>query len=100
MSNYCITIKNLNVLLPRMAAVTGGTAGKAWTHTGAGCKAVVGALFIEQGSRLYGNAWTVSEMVNPQGGQRSILRADSAADLFAVMHAWLAGADAATHPRS
>lgn len=100
MSNYRITDQNLNSLLQRMAAITGGTAGKAWTKTDAGCVAVVGALVVEKGSRLYGLAWTVSQMVNEQGGQSDILRAKSATDLFLIMLAWLAGAETVINKRA
>lgn len=90
-----ITSSNLAALLARMVAATGAPTGDLYTKTDGGVKARVGALFIEQGSRTYGRAWKVCRMVNEAGGEQTVLRAATAADLWYAMQAWLDGYEAA-----
>lgn len=51
----------------------------------------VGSLIVERGSATYGRAWMLCEVLNEAGGQRSLLRANTARELYDQMHAYLAG---------
>ena len=88
-----ITKKDLGRLLVRMNNQTGAPKGPVWTkrEDGKGMRATVGALILDQGSATYGNAWAISEITNEAGGQRSILRARTARELWDATQAWLDG---------
>ena len=87
-----ITIKPIEALRDRMAGMLGAPA-EAWSKNpdGAGYTANVGALVIRQGSKTYGNAWTISRLVNTGGGESVIVRGSTAAELYAAAHAWCEG---------
>lgn len=90
MSNR-ITMKDLRPVLARVVRETGAPQGALWIRTGSRNVALVGALFIEQGSTTYGRAWTLSRMANASGGQSDVLRGRTAADLYHALHAYLQG---------
>lgn len=90
-----ITIKNLRALLGIMARELGTPEGPAYTRQGGRSIATVGKLLIQTGSSTFGNAWVLCQIMNEQGGQRSILRAGSARELFNLMHAYRDGYAAA-----
>lgn len=86
-----ITIKDLMALLEIMAHELGTPEGPAYTRQGERNVATVGKLLIQPGSSTYGNAWVLCQITNEQGGERSILRAGSARELFNLMHAYRDG---------
>jgi len=86
-----ITVKNLEALRDLMALELGRPNGPTYTREGARNVALVGKLIINRGSTLNGLAWGLSEITNERGGERSLLRAGSARDLFSLMHAYRAG---------
>lgn len=90
-----ITIKDLMALLEIMAHELGTPEGPAYTRQGERNVATVGKLLIQPGSSTFGNAWALCQITNEQGGERSILRAGSARELFNLMHAYRAGYAAA-----
>lgn len=51
----------------------------------------VGAVFYEPGSTTNGIAHGIAQIVNDAGGQRTLLRARTAAELLPMVHAWLDG---------
>ena len=87
-----ITIKHIEVLRDRMAGMLGAPA-EAWSKNpnGAGYTANVGALVIQRGSKTYGNAWTVSRLVNADGAESVVIRGTTAAALYAAAQAWCQG---------
>lgn len=90
-----ITIKDLTALLGIMARELGTPEGPAYTRMGGRNVATVGKLLIQPGSSTYGNAWALCQIMNERGGERSILRAGSARELFNLMHAYWDGYTAA-----
>lgn len=86
-----IRIENLLALAETIARQTGRPIGPSCTLVDGRNVALRGKLIIDQGSRMYGNAWTLSELVNERGGQRDLLRASSARELFELMHAYIPG---------
>lgn len=86
-----ITIKDLTALLGVMAREPGTPEGPSYTRQGDRNVATVGKLLIQPGSSTYGNAWALCQIMNEGGGERSILRAGSARELFTLMHAYRAG---------
>jgi hypothetical protein len=92
-----ITVKNLNGVMHLMALTLGIPEGPLWTPRpdGKGSQSRIGALVLQQGSRYYGNAWAISQIMNEGGGENTLLRAHSARELFDAAHAWIAGYDAA-----
>lgn len=91
-----ITTKHLETLLQRLRREMGAPEMK-WTPRpdGKGNECPVGALFIEPGSTTYGRAWALCETINEDGAGRTILRANTARELYNMMHAYLDGRDAA-----
>jgi hypothetical protein len=70
--------------------------GPVWTRDENGnSRATVGALVLQPGSKTYGNAWAISQIVNDGGGESTLLRAVTAAELFYAAHAWIRGFEAA-----
>lgn len=90
-----ITIKDLTALLGIMMRELGTPEGASYTRHGERNVATVGKLLIQPGSNIYGNAWALCQITNEQGGERSILRAGSARELFNLMHAYRSGYAAA-----
>ena len=90
-----ITIKDLTALLGVMARELGTPEGPSHTRKDGHNVATVGKLLIQPGSSTYGNAWALCQITNEQGGQRDILRAGSARELFNLMHAYRYGYAAA-----
>ena len=90
-----ITIKNLTALLGLMMRELGTPEGPSYTRQGDRNVATVGKLLIQSGSSTFGNAWALCQIMNEQGGQRDILRAGSARELFSLMHAYRDGYAAA-----
>lgn len=86
-----ITIKDLTALLGIMMRELGTPEGPAYTRKDGHNVATVGKLLIQPGSSTYGNAWALCQITNEGGGERSILRARSARELFTLMHAYRAG---------
>ena len=86
-----IRIENLLALAETIARQTGRPIGPSYTLDDGRNVALVGKLIIHQGSRMYGNAWTLSELVNECGGEGYLLRASSARELFELMHAYILG---------
>jgi len=86
-----ITVKDLNALRDIMAREMGRPNDYTYTRHGDRLVALVGKLIINRGSTLNGLAWGLSEITNERGGERSLLRAGSARDLFSLMHAYRAG---------
>jgi len=86
-----ITAKDLEALRDIMALEVGRPNGPTYTREGDRNVALVGKLIIDCGSTLNGLAWRLSEITNEGGGERSILRAKSARELFNLMHAYRAG---------
>jgi len=94
MSNR-ITEKQLLAAMNVMAMVMGVPQGNAGQRDDTGkLRAVVGALVLNPGSQLYGNAWIVSQMVNEAGGERTLIRARTARELFDAMYIWREGFEA------
>lgn len=91
-----ITTKHLETLLQRLRRET-GTPEMKWTPRadGKGSECPVGAYLINLGSQTYGNAWALAQTVNDGGGERTILRANTARELYNMMHAYMDGMDAA-----
>ena len=91
-----ITITHLNRLLARLQRETGAPAME-WTPRagGSGSQCPVGAYLINEGSATYGRAWTLVQMVNAEGGERTILRANTARELYHSIRAYMDGMDAA-----
>lgn len=87
-----ITITHLNRLLARLQRETGAPEMK-WTPRadGKGNECPVGAYLINEGSATYGRSWTLVQMVNDAGAERTILRANTARGLYNMMHAYLDG---------
>ena len=90
-----ITIKNLTALLGVMMRELGTPEGPAYTRKDGRNVAAVGKLLVQPGSSTYGNAWALCQIMNEQGGERDILRARSARELFSLMHAYRDGYQAA-----
>lgn len=90
-----ITIKDLTALLGIMARELGTPEGPSYTRQDGRNVATVGKLLIQPGSSTYGNAWALCQIMNEQGGERDILRAGSARELFNLMHAYRDGYAAA-----
>lgn len=90
-----ITMKELTAVLGLMMRELGTPEGPAYTRTDGRNVATVGKLLIQPGSSTYGNAWALCQITNEQGGQRDILRAGSARELFHLMHAYRYGYAAA-----
>ena len=91
-----ITAKMLRGLMGRMARTTGAPTGPVWTKAPNGeTRSTVGALVLQEGSRYYGNAWTISEIMNTAGGERVIVRGSTARGLWDAAQAWLDGYDSA-----
>ena len=88
-----ITTTNLRGLLGRMTRTMGAPAGPVWTprEDGKGSRATVGALLLQSGSRTYGNAWTIAQIMNESGGERTVLCGSTARELWDVAQAWLDG---------
>lgn len=91
-----ITIKDLTALLGVMMRELGTPEGPAYTRKDGHNVATVGKLLIQPGSSTYGNAWALCQITNERGGERGILRAGSARELFNLMHAYRDGYAAAT----
>lgn len=91
-----ITITHLNRLLARLQRETGAPAME-WTPRadGKGSQCPVGAYLINPGSQTYGYAWALAQTVSDGGGERTLLRANTARELYNMMHAYLDGMDAA-----
>lgn len=94
--SYRITIRDLRGLLARVQRETGAPEMK-WTPRpdGKGAQCPVGAYLINEGSAAYSRPWTLVQMVNDGGGERTILRANTARELYNMVHAYLDGMDAA-----
>ena len=90
-----ITIKALTGFLSIMARELGTPEGPSYTRKDGRNVARVGKLLIRPGSNTYGNAWALCQIMNEQGGERDILRAGSARELFNLMHAYRDGYAAA-----
>ena len=94
MSNR-ITEFNLRAVMARMSDALGAPTGPVWTRDADGNnRATVGALVLQPGSRTYGNAWTIAQICNESGGERTLLRGTTARELWDAAQAWLAGASA------
>lgn len=91
-----VSAKNLENALALMARTIGAPEGPVWTRLPDGRnRSTVGALLIEPGNRTYGRQWRVCQIVNEAGGETILLSAWTAADLFNLIHAFLAGFRAA-----
>ena len=86
-----ITVKDLNALRDIMALELGRPNRPTYTHQGGRNVALMGKLIINRGSTLNGLAWGLSEITNERGGERSILNAGSARELFGLMQAYRVG---------
>jgi hypothetical protein len=88
-----ITIKQLETLMGYMGNAMDIPHGPVWTRSEDGKRntARIGALKLQQGSRTYGNAWTISQIVNDAGGESTLLRGSTARELYDAMQAWLHG---------
>lgn len=63
-----------------------------WTRAADGSNvARVGAVFYAPGSTTNGIEHAIVQIVNDAGGQRTLLRARTGADLLPMVHAWLDG---------
>lgn len=91
-----ITTKHLETLLQRLRREMGAPEMK-WTPRpdGKGTQCPVGAYLINGGSAAYSRPWTLVQMVSDRGGERTLLRANTARELYNMMHAYLDGRDAA-----
>lgn len=90
-----ITIGDLTAVMHRMERSLGIATGPTWTRDEAGhMKARVGALVLQRGSRTYGNAWAISQLMNEGGGEKTIVRGSTARELFDAAYNWLSGFDA------
>ena len=93
--SHRVTEKQLLAAMNVMAMVMGVPQGNARQRDDTGkLRAVVGALVLNPGSQLYGNAWIVSQMVNEAGGERTLIRARTARELFDAMYIWREGFEA------
>jgi hypothetical protein len=91
-----ITLQNLNALLGRMQRSIGDPGTPIWTRDAAGKnRARVGALALEQGSKVNGIGWRFVQIANESGGQRTLIRGRTARELWDAAQAWLDGFDAA-----
>ena len=91
-----ITERNLRAVMSRMASAMELPEGPVWTRDENGHnRARVGALVLQPGSRTYGNAWTIAQICNESGGERTLLRGSTARELWDAAQAWLAGYEAA-----
>lgn len=89
-----ITTKNLQAAVGVMARMMDLPAGPIWTRRADGSNvATVGVLLLNVGSKTYGNAWGVAQICNEAGGERTLLRASTARELWEAIHAWRAGYD-------
>jgi len=95
-----ITVKDLEALRDLMALEFGRPNGPTYTREGERNVALVGKLIISRGSSLNGLAWGLSEITNERGGERSLLKAGSARELFNLMHAYRAGFEDAKEAQS
>ena len=94
--SYRITIRDLRGLLARLQRETGAPEMK-WTPRadGKGNQCPIGAYLINEGSATYGRSWTLVQMVNDAGAERTILCASTARELYNMMHAYMDGRNAA-----
>ena len=91
-----ITERNLRAVMARMARAMEIPEGPVWTRDDNGHNhARIGALVLQPGSRTYGNAWTIAQITNEGGGERTLLRGSTARELWDAAQAWLDGYDAA-----
>ena len=91
-----ITEKMLTGVMLRMQRAMEIPEGPVWTRDESGKnRARVGALVLHPGSKTYGNAWAISQIVNESGGERTLLRGSTARELWDAAQGWLAGFDAA-----
>jgi len=87
-----ITESNLRAVMGRMARELGVGEGPVWSRDDSGQnRARVGALVLQPGSRTYGNAWTIAQICNEGGGERTLLRGSTARELWDAAQAWLDG---------
>ena len=94
MSNR-VTKKQLLAAMNVMAMMIDAPQGAAYQKDETGrMRAIVGALVLQPGSQLYGNAWTVGQIVNDSGGERTLIRASTARELFDAMYIWREGFEA------
>lgn len=90
-----ITEKMLHGVMGRMARAMDIPDGPVWSRDESGKNSArVGALVLRPGSRTYGNAWAISQIVNDGGGERTLLRGSTARELWDAAQGWLAGYDA------
>ena len=87
-----ITEKMLNGVMGRMARAMDIPEGPVWSRDETGHnRARIGALVLHPGSKTYGNAWAISQIVNESGGERTLLRGSTARELWDAAQGWLAG---------
>ncbi len=91
-----ITESNLRAVMSRMCRAMEIEEGPAWQPDDTGrMRARIGALVLQTGSKTYGNAWTIAQISNDAGGERTLLRGSTARELWDAAQAWLDGYDAA-----
>jgi hypothetical protein len=91
-----ITEKNLRAVMARMESALDIGGGPVWTRDASGQnRARVGALVLQTGSRTYGHSWTIAQICNEAGGERTLIRGSTARELWDAAQSWLDGFDAA-----
>jgi hypothetical protein len=89
-----ITEKQLLAAIGVMGAMMDIPSGPVWTRDEKGNnRARVGALVLNTGSKLYGNAWCVAQIANESGGERTLLRASTKRELWDAIYSWREGYD-------
>jgi hypothetical protein len=87
-----ITTKTLRTAVGWMAQDMGIADGPVWSKAANGeNRARVGALILNPGSPFNGISWGVAQIMNPQGGERTLLRARTARDLYNAINIWRQG---------
>jgi hypothetical protein len=90
-----ITTNHLNGLVSRMTATIGAPQGPAWTRAANGeQRSTVGALVLNIGNSTCGVSWGIAKIINPQGGEGTLIRARTAGELWDKAQAWLDGWEA------
>ena len=87
-----ITEKNLRAAVDALAFMLDIPTGPVWIADASGKRrARVGALLLNVGSATNRISWGVGQIMNESGGERTLIRAHSARDLWEAISNWREG---------
>jgi hypothetical protein len=87
-----VTVKDARAVTALIARAMRAPEGPLWTRDASGQnRATVGAVFLHEGSASCGVSWRIARMVNTDGGEATLVRGATCAELVDRAHAWLDG---------